>query len=125
MLGDRQSHAGYIRFLKGICANRAACDLPGDRHNRRRIHHRRRQPCNQIGRAGAAGRNRYADLARRPRITIRHMRRALFMAHQHMMNLRILGHRIIRRQNCAAGVAEHHIHPFTQQTFHDYFSAAE
>ncbi len=64
-------------------------------------------------------------LPRRPRIAIRHVRRALLVAHQHVMNLRILGHRIVGRQDRPAGIAENHVHAFTEKAFHHNFSAAQ
>src|SRR5258708_13832407 len=55
------------------------------------------------------------------------MRRALLMADQHVMNAFafILAQRVVGRQDRPAGIAEHHVHAFFDQTFPDDFSASQ
>ena len=67
-----------------------------------------------IGGAGAGGDEDDAGLAGRPRIALRRMGRRLFVADKDVLDARAVGvrpeHRIIDRQDCPAGVAEHDLH---------------
>ena len=122
VLGDRQRHARDIRLLKSIGSDCRDRHLARYRQNRRRIHHCCCQPRYQIGRARPAGGDANADFARSPRITISHMRRALLVPHQNMMEpVVVLGYRVVRGQYRAARIAEHDVNAFLQQAFHDDF----
>ena len=114
VLGDRQRDAGDVGFLEGVRPDGLAAHLPGDADDRHRVHHRGRDAGDHVGRAGAAGRDRDPDLAGGTRKAIGHVRGALFMAHQDVAD-RVVEHRVVRRQDCAAGVTEHAGDAFAHQ----------
>ena len=125
MLGDGQRDAGHVRFLKRIRADQRRSDLPGDAHDRRRVHHGRGDAGDQIGRAGAGGGHRHADFAGGAGVTVGHVRRALLVPDQDVVNLRILAQRIVEGQNRPAGIPKHQVHAFAEQTFKNNFCAGE
>ena len=51
-----------------------------------------------------------------PRVAIGHVRCALFVAHQNVMDIAVL-QRVIGRKNRAAGITEYSCHPLLLQTF--------
>ena len=116
VLGDRQRDAGDVGLLKGVGADQLAAHLAGDADDRRRVHHRRGDAGDHVGRAGARGRNRDADAAARARVAVGHVRRALLVADQHVPD-RKLEHRVVGRQDRAARVAEDVGHAFAHQAF--------
>ena len=118
VLGDRQRDAGDVGFLKGVRSDEPAADLPRDAHDRRRVHHGGRDAGDHVRRAGARGRDRDADAAARARIAVGHVGGALLVAHQHVAD-RIAEHRVVGRQDRAAGIAEDVGHSLTHQGFPD------
>src|SRR5262249_13718863 len=62
-------------------------------------------PGDHVGGAGTGRRDRDAYSAARAREAVGHVRRALLVAHQHVPD-RIPQHRVVRRQNRAARIAE-------------------
>jgi hypothetical protein len=106
VLGDRQGHAGDVRLLECVGADQLAADLSGDADDRRRIEHGRGDSGHHVGRAWARGCDGDADVSAGARIAVGHVRRALLVAHQHVMDLAVF-QRVIRRQDCAAGIPEH------------------
>ncbi len=93
-----------------------AADLPGDADDRRRIHHRRGDAGHHVGRAGPGGRDRDADLAGRARVAVGHVRGALLVADEDVPD-RIVEHRVVRRQDRPAGIAEDDVDAFAHQAF--------
>ena len=119
VLRDGQRHAGDVGLLKRVRPDQLASNLTGNTNDRRRIEHRRRDPRHHIGRARPRSRDRNAHLPAGARISIRHVRGALLVTHQNVMDLAAL-ERVIRRQNRAAGIAENSLHPFALNAFpHD------
>ena len=116
VLRDGQRDAGDVGFLKGVGADQLAADLPRDAHDWRRIEHRRRNACDHIGRAGPGGSNRDADLPAGASESIGHVRRTLLVAHEDVMDLAVL-ERVVCRQNCTTGIAEHVLHTLALDAF--------
>ena len=69
-----------------------------------------------IGRARSRRSDGHNDAARCARVTVRHVRRALFVAHQYVMNVAEL-QRVIGGQNRAAGIAKDRRNSLLLQTF--------
>ncbi len=121
MLGDRLRDAGHVGFLEGIAADESRRDLAGDRHDRRRVHHRVGQRRHQVGRARSAGRDAHAELAtaRCAGIAFGGVSGGLFVAHQHVVDL-IFRQGMVERHDRAARIAKDHVNAFAHQCFtHD------
>jgi len=86
VFGHRQRDARDVDFLKGIGAEHLARYVAGDADHWNRIEHSGGNSGYKIRRAGAAGSNRNADLARGARIAVGHVCSALLMAHQRVMD---------------------------------------
>src|SRR5262249_24978203 len=98
MLGDWQRDAGDVDFLKGIAADEPAANLTRNADYRRGTEHRCRDAGDHIRCPRPRGGNRDAALAAGSCETIRHMRRALLVAHQNVLNGR-LSKRVIDRKH--------------------------
>ena len=105
VLGDRHGDAGDVDFLKRVGTQHLAADLAGDADDRRRIEHRGGDAGDHVRGAGAGRSHGHADSAAGARVAVRHVRGALFVAHQHVMQLRF-AQRVVHRQNRAARIAE-------------------
>ena len=116
MLGDGQGDAGDVGFLKGVGADQLAADLSGDANDGRGIQHGRGDAGDHVGRAGARGGDRNANVAAGARVAIRHVGGALLVAHQDVMDVAVL-QGVIRRQNCASRIAEDVLYAFALQAF--------
>ncbi len=116
VLGDRQGDAGDVGFLEGVVADELAAYLPGDAHDGRGIHHRRGNAGDHVGRPGTGGGNGNAHATAGPRIAIGHVRGALLVPHQYVVD-GITRHRVIRGQNRSAGIAEDVLHALAHQAF--------
>ena len=116
VFGDRHGDAGDVHFLKGIGAEHLAADLPGDADHRGRIQHGRGNAGDHVGGARAGSGHGDADAARGARIAIGHVRGALFVAHENVMQLGF-AKRIVDRKNRAAGIAEDVTHAEARQCF--------
>ena len=114
MLGYGQSDAGYVCFLEGILSYEPGVHLPGDGHHGNRVHVGIGYSRYQVGCPRSGGGDAYADLARGPGVSVRHMSRALLMAHQDMSDVGLV-YGIIKRQQNPAGKAEYHINAFSLQ----------
>ncbi len=115
VLRDGQRDARDVGLLERVGADEAAADLPGDADDRRRVHHRRRDAGDHVGRARTARGHGHADPAARARVPVGHVRRALLVANEHVPQ-RVLQHRVVRRKDRAARVPEQVGHPFTDET---------
>ena len=116
VLRDWQGDAGDVRLLEGVGPDQFAAHLAGDADDRRGVEHGRRNSGDHVCRAGTRGRDGDTDLSAGAGVTVGHMRRALLMAYQHMMDLAVL-ERIVGWQNRAARVAEHGGDVFALQAF--------
>ena len=81
MLGHGQRDTGNIHFLKGVGAQHFTGDIAGNTDHGDRIQHGGGDAGDQIGRAGTAGGDGHAHLARGAGVTVSRVRRALLMAH--------------------------------------------
>jgi len=125
VLGNGQGYAGDVDLLEGVSADVGRCHLSGDTDDGGGIEHSGSNAGNHVGRAGATGGYRDTNLAGRSGVAIRHVCGALFVAGEHMVDLRVFGHGIVRGQNGPARIAEYHVYALPQQTFPNDFSAFE
>ena len=109
MLRDGHRDIEDIGLLESISAQEGRVHLSCDRHDRNRVHERRRDPRNQIRGPRPRSRDADPDLPRRPRITIGCMRSVLLMRHEHLVDLFVIVKCVIQRQDHAAWIAEYGI----------------
>ncbi len=116
MLGDGQGDAGDVGFLKSVRTDQLAAHLSGNANNGGRIQHGGGDAGDHVGGARSGSCDRNAHFAAGAGVAIRHMRRALLVAHQDVVDIAVL-QRVIRRQNCASGIAEDMLYAFALQAF--------
>ena len=124
VLGDGHGDAGDVDFLKRVGAEDFAADLAGDADDRRRIQHGGGDASDHVGCAGAGGGHGDADSAAGARVAVGHVRGALFVAHEDVVQLRF-AERVVDRKNRAAGIAEDFAHAETRERFAENFRTGE
>ena len=125
VLGAGPRDADRVAFLEGIVADQMGRHLPGDAHDRDRIHERIGQAGDCIGGAGAGGHQHAADLAGRAGIAFGGMHGALLVPHQDVPDLLLLEQRVIDRQHRAARIAEQVLDPLIGQCLDHHLGAGQ
>src|SRR5690606_35860428 len=125
MLGAVARDTDRIGFLEGIRTDEMGRDLPRQADQRDRIHQCVRETGNSIGGTGAGSDEHNARLARRTRIALGRVNRALLMANENVANLVLLEKRVIDRQDSAARIAENRVHALIDQRLDDDFCACQ
>ena len=105
VLGDRHGDAGDVDFLEGVGAEQLAADLAGDADDRRRIEHGGGDAGDHVRCAGAGGGHGHADAAAGARVAVGHVRGALFVAHENVVQLGF-AERVVDGKNRAAGISK-------------------
>ena len=80
MLGKGEGHAHDVGLLEGVLAERGPADLAGYGDHRHGVHLGGCEAGDQVGGAGAAGRDTHADLAGRAGVAIGGVGGGLFVA---------------------------------------------
>src|SRR6266849_1154855 len=124
VLGDRHSDAGDVDFLEGIGAEQLAADLAGDANDRRRVEHGGGNAGDHVGGAGTGGGHGNADSPAGARVAIGHVRSALLMAHQNVVQLGF-AERVVYREDCSAGIAKDVANAELGQRFAKNFRTSE
>ena len=124
MLGHGQSDAGDVDFLERVGAEDFRGDVAGDADQRNGIEHGRRDAGNEIGGAGAAGGDGHADLARGARVAVGHVRCALLVTDEDVVNGK-LAQRVVDRQDGSAGITEYGFNALADQRGPHDFSTGE
>ena len=124
VFGDRHGDAGDVHFLERIGAEELAAHLPGDADHRRRIEHRRRDAGDHVGCAGTRGRHCHSHAAAGARVTVGHVRGALLVAHENVMQLGLTDG-VVDRKNRAARIAENVPHPEMLERLAEYLRTSE
>jgi len=117
VLDDRHGQAEHVQFLERIGAHHPGRDLAGDADHRYRIEQRIGKAGDQIGGAGAGGGHAHADPTAAPGITVRGQRRALLVAHQHVMQARA-EQGVVERHDGAARITEQDVDALGFQCLH-------
>jgi hypothetical protein len=82
----------------------------------------RRNAGNHVRGAGPGSGNGHSHTSGSARVAIGHVRRALLVTDQYVMNVAVL-QRVIRRKNRSSGVPEYGGNPLLLQTFPEYLRA--
>ena len=123
MLRKGLARAGDVSLLEHIAAQQPGVHLAGDRDQGDGIHICRRNAGDQVGCAGAGGRDADAGLAARAGIAAGHMRGILFLPHQDMFDVRFCNI-IIKWADRCARITEQMGNAFVLQAFHHDFRSA-
>ncbi len=124
MLGDGQGDAGDVDLLKGVRAEDLAADLAGDRHNRNAIEHGGGDAGDEVGGAGAGGGDADADLARGAGVAVGHVRGALLVADEDVVDGE-LAQGVVDGEDGSAGVAEDPVYAFAGESGPEDFGSGE
>ena len=119
VLGAWPGDAGGVGLLKRVVADQVGRHLPGQAHDRHRIHQRVGQPGHRVRGTGAARHQHDADPAGRARIALRGVHRAAFLAHQDVAQRILLEERVVNRQDRAARIAENDIDALVDERLDD------
>ncbi len=109
VLGDRHGDTADVGFLEGVGADQPAPDLPGDRHDRHRVHLRVGERGDQVRCARPGRCHANPDLAGGLGVPGGGMSGTLFVTHQHMTQPLGIDQRVVHRQDCSARNAEDHL----------------
>ena len=121
---DRHGDAGDVDFLKSVGAEQLAADLAGDADDGRGIEHGRGDAGDHVRCAGAARCHGDAYAAGGARITIGHVRSALFVANENVVQLGF-AKSVIDGKNGAAGITEDMLNTQLGERFAENFCAGE
>ncbi len=124
VLGDGHGDAGDIDFLKCVGAQNFAADLAGNADDGRRVQHGRGDAGNHVRCAWTGGSHGDADSTAGSRVAIGHMRGALFVAYEDVMQLRFTK-RVVDGKNGATGIAEDFAHAESRKRFAKNFRTGE
>ena len=121
---DRHGDAGDVDFLEGVGAEQFAAHLASDADDGRGIEHGGGDAGDHVGCAGAAGGHGDADATSGARITVGHVRGALFVAHENVVELGF-AEGVVDGKNRAAGISENMLHAQLGERFAENFCAGE
>src|SRR6266516_1209183 len=106
VLDDRDRDPGDVAFLERVGADQEGADLTGDADERRRVHPRIGDRRDEVRRTWPRGRDSDANLAGGAGVALCHVPGALLMPCEHVPDGRPARHRVVERQDRAAGDAE-------------------
>src|SRR4029077_1688907 len=107
VLGDGAGGADDVGFLEGIAPDLSAGDLAGDGDHRHRVHVCGREPGDEVQRAGRRGGEHNTRFAAGAGVAVGHVRRALLVPHEDVLELGVIRQVLVDGQVGAAGVAEY------------------
>ena len=117
VLDDRHRDPDRVGLLEPVGPEQMRLHLTGDEHDRDRVHHRVADRRHQVGRAGAAGPQRHADLAGRLGVTLGRVTAAGLVAHQDVADPGVV-ERVVGREVGTPGEPEYDVDTLSFQTFH-------
>ena len=109
---------GHIDFLEDVASHEVRIHLARDADQRNAVSKRGGDSRDQIGRAGTAGDNGDADLARDPGIPAGLVGRVLLLSHKDGLDIGIQN-AVIERTDGDSGISEDVFHPLSLETFHN------
>ena len=124
VLGDGQGDAGDVDLLKRVAAEDFAADLAGDGHDGNAIEHGGGDAGDEVGGAGAGGGDADADLARGAGVAVGHVRGALLVADEDVVDGE-LAQGVVGGEDGSAWVAEDFVYAFAGEGGPDDFGSGE
>ena len=125
VLGDGAGCADDVRFLERVAPNLGADDLPGDGDHRHRVHVGGAESRDQVQGARTGRGEHDSRLARGAGVAVGHVRGALLMADQDVLEVGVLGQVLVDRQVGAARVAKDVLDTFALQRFQDHVGSGQ
>ena len=122
VLRDRHSDARDVHFLKRVGPEQFAADLASDADDGRRIEHGGGDAGDHVRRTGAGRSHGHTNAAGSARISVGHVRGALFVANQYVMQLGFADC-VVDGKNRAAGITENVLHAQTASSVSQRISA--
>ena len=124
MLGAGPRDADDVGLLEGVIANQAGGHLAAQKDDRGRVHVRVGQTGDGIGRPRPRGHDHHTGAARDAGIALGHMHGPLLVAHQDVLERRVVK-RVISGQYRAPGITEDGIDTFGHEGLDDDPSTGE
>ena len=121
--GPGDAHA--VDFLERVAPDRVTRHLTGDDHHRCGVHVGGGDAGHRVGRARAGGDEHDAGPAGHPRVAVRHVGRALFVAHQDVLDVLLLVQRVVDVKDRAPGVPEYVPNPVVLEKSDDDLRACQ
>ncbi len=118
VLGARARDADEVRFLESVVADHRGRNLARQDDHRSGIHVGVDDSGDGVGGAGAGGDEHDAGASADAGIALGHVGRALFMADEDVLDLRV-EERVVGREDGAAGIAEDYIDAFGNEALDD------
>ncbi|OIQ79759.1 hypothetical protein GALL_385040 [mine drainage metagenome] len=125
VLDDRSRDADGVALLEGVEPDRRHRHLAGDDDHGDRIHVGGRDAGHRVGRAGARGDERHADVAGGAGVAVGRVHGGLLVANEHVLDLFLLVKLVVDVQHRAAGVAPDVADAFGLQAAHDDLGAGD
>ena len=110
-LGDRASDAGGVALLEGVGADGGQGHLAGDADHGHRVEVGIGQGSDHVGGGGTAGHHADPGAAGGVGVALGRVPRPLLVANQHVTEIGV-DDGVVDGEDGAAGIAEHHFHPF-------------
>ena len=120
MLGAGTGDAHDVHFLERIVPDERRGNLSRENDEGDGIAVSRGNPGHSIGSTGAGGSETNAHLAGSAGIPVGGMDSTLFMPHQNMAQIRMVGQLVININDSPAGIAEEKVDAFALQTLQKY-----
>src|SRR5258708_5269795 len=120
VLGAGPGDADGVAFLECVVADQMRRHLPGDAHQRDRIHQRIGQRRHHVGGARPRCYQHHARLSGGTRIALRGVAGALLVSDQNVLDFALLENLVIDRKHRAAGIAEDMLDAMIDQRAHDH-----
>jgi len=125
VLGARAGDADGVGLLEGVRADQVGGDLAGDDHQGDGVQQGVDDAGDGVGGPGAGGHQAHARLAGGAGVALGRMGRALFVAHQDVMQARLVEQGVVDRQDRAARIAEDGVYALIHQGAHDDLGARQ
>ena len=110
VLDHGHSDAHDVGLLEAVRADDAARDLAGDDHHGDGVHVGRGDAGHRVGGSGAGGHEDHAHLAGGAGVAVGHVRGALLVAGQHVVDLLAVVEGVVDLDGLTAGVAKDGVH---------------
>jgi hypothetical protein len=123
VFGAGARDAEGVGLLEGVAADELGGDLPGQRYDRNRVHHRVHQACCEVRCAGPGSGAANSYFSSAAGVPFGGEGRVFLVPYQHVADV-VVVKRIVKRKGDAARISEHAIDPFPGQALQQHFRAA-
>ena len=118
VLGDGHGYAGDVHFLEAVKADKVGSHVARDCHHGNAVHKRGGNAGDQVGRSGTGSCEHHARLAGCAGISVRRVRRTLFVGGDYMLYpVGIFIKRVVDIEHRAARITENDV----RALFHEHF----